>query len=284
MQTHSETARSGPVPRSAADRASPSSAAAQRVALVPRPAASGGVIQRLPADVTAKLDQAGARDPNLGGATLIVTTISDRLSHNRIPHRLGGSLAAKLHGAGRMPHDVDVEVQRRQDVRGAYDTLRQSNGTVTFRGARVPVRAAGIRFTDGLSAGVRVEFARPGGQPPAGVDVDITNENNPAFNAGLRSPAERGAHARDGNLVSAPELLINYLDRTIQKPATALAKNDHHQIVHLLLAAGFNPRNPTHIGGLRNVIAGLAKPAALNTYLNRLSEIIRAAMHAGLFR
>ena len=81
-----------------------------------------------------------------------------------------------------------------------------------------------------------------------------------------------------GDLVSAPELVMNYLDRRLKKPNVAETKQDHLQVVSILQNAGFDPANPADADNLREVITGLARQDELPLYLNLLEQIINWAI------
>jgi hypothetical protein len=241
------------------------------------------VAQLLPADVEERLLAAANQDPALGGAPLVVNAISGSLEQAHVNHRLGGSLAARLQGAGRQPVDLDVEVQNGPDVARAGNAVLAVNGhDFMYRNLQARIEAVRVSFIPDLHAGVQTRFTAQNGERRV-VDVDISNENAPQFVGGVRSPEQRGVPPAVGALVTREELVTNYIRRILTFPERARQKGDHLQIAHLLRAAGFDPRNAAHVDRLRQVIVHTFIPENVQLALGVLEAIINEAIRAGLF-
>ncbi len=229
----------------------------------------------LPGRVRDRLMEREQADPeNLQGLTLCIEAVDAMLDHARLRYRIGGSLAAHLHGAPRRPADVDIEVGNDHDRLAAADALQR--GTTWFQGSPQEVSFQSIGSQVGPMVAV-VEMAateRATGRTRR-FPVDIVNENNPVFNQDLVAPHRRGVHPGTGDLVEQAELIVSYLDRMIRKPDVAARKGDEQQIIYILAEAGFNPRNQAHWLNLQNHITPLVEPRVLHDYLGLLQRVLR---------
>ncbi|AGZ29948.1 hypothetical protein X963_6198 [Burkholderia pseudomallei MSHR7498] len=221
----------------------------------------------LPTDVEAKLL---AADNDLHGAHFMAGTATLWLSTNGIPNRLGGSLGARMHGASRQPQDIDIEVRNSQDLDRAMHLMSSLNTIVENNGRRMQVRSEATSHHPGLSGVVKLHFTNESGLTTS-ISVDITNENNPLFNHNLVSPEQRGVK---GGVVSAPELIINYLDRSLKKQWTSQLKDDDQQIIDLLRNVGFDPSNTRHVAELKGIVETHVAVDARGQYLHRLEQVI----------
>jgi hypothetical protein len=243
---------------------------------------AAAVVQRLPAAVDTLLQQGAAADPGLVTAPLIVNAVSTGLENSGVHHRFGGSLAARLQGAGRAPDDLDVEVENGPDVARAGDALLQVNDRIFTYGAfRARMQARRRSFVPDLHAGVSARFTGENGQAKD-IEIDISNENAAVFVAGIRSPEQRGVHGAMGSLVSSPELVMNYIRRILTNPARAAQKGDRLQIAQLLRAAGFDPRIAGHVNQLRQAVEATFIGGNAALALGVLGGIINDARAANL--
>jgi len=227
----------------------------------------------LPAAVRARALAREQADPaTLQGLTFCVEAIEWMLTNAGVHFRIGGSLAAHLHGAVRSPADVDIEVGTDQDQQTAAAALQQ--GTTWNRGQPDEIAFQPIHAQVGpMVAVVTMQGTQAATGTTRTFPVDIVNENNPLFNQSLVPPFQRGVHPGSGDLVRDAELVVNYLDRIINKPQVALQKNDVAQITSLLAAAGFDPQDQAHWANLRQDISPLVQPAVLDHYFRILEEI-----------
>lgn len=236
-------------------------------------AGTGDPIQLMPVHVANSLAQVANQDPAMVDAPFIVTAVSDWLTAHNIPHRLGGSLAARLQGAGRTPNDLDIEVPNPVALLAAYHAVTNMNVQVTVNGLHAQCQAQAAAFQVGLLAVVNLRFVDQAGRVRQ-VSVDIVNENNPQFNQHLQAPAARGVAAPPGDLVQPPELLMNYLDRLAMRQQLGIMKQDHIQILQLLRAHGFHPNNPQSVQAVAQSVAAIAQPGAVQAYLHILTQVI----------
>jgi hypothetical protein len=242
------------------------------------PVENTAVVQRVPADVNNLLHAGAHADPNLALAPLIVNAVSSGLEMSGVPHRFGGSLAARLQGAGRAPQDVDVEVQNGGDVARAGNALLHLNGRIfTYQHQQALVNSRPDGFIQDLHAGVVLGFTNQANNEQRVVDIDISNENAPAFVAGTRSPHQRGVQPAMGSLVSRGELIMNYIRRILTNPARAAQKGDPHQVRQLLISSGFNPHNAAHVAHLRQLVEHTFNPENVHLGLMILTNIINGA-------
>jgi hypothetical protein len=163
-------------------------------------------------------------DPNL--LAHIVRTFDAFMRAQMVAYRFGGSMAAWLQGGARVPQDIDVEVANPARMQALAQALHQHGWVGQGR--------------TGPSGQVILLNAH---HPTAPNFVfDMVSEADPA----LTGPAmvhegmeiSSGDIGPTGGVVGTPELIINYLDRIVQKPDIAQQKGDVQQIGTLLNAAG----------------------------------------------
>lgn len=252
-------------------------------AAIARPAASPTIsgtrpVQRLVAGVDALLNAHSAADPRLVTVPAYLNAISEILTMVNVPHRFGGSLAARLQGARRVPRDIDLEVENGPDVATAYHNLLQANGvTYTYRGVTVLFHTAAQGLHPNLHGGLNLTMTDQGGNTET-VFVDISNENAPQFVGGVQSPQQRGVNPGMGSLVTAPELIMNYVRRALTNPQRSAQAVDHQQIAQLLHSAGFNPMDPVHVQQLHTLVLNTFDPPNQQAALNYLGAVINYAM------
>lgn len=220
-----------------------------------------------------------ATRPNMVGVELFAGTPKAILDSVGIHSRAGGSLVAAQFGGSRHPEDVDLEFSNGHDLESAYHTLANFNGQVTLEGQQFQVRGEKLRHTPGMGAQIYLHFADGAGRTHS-IPVDLTNENNPAFNEGLISPQARGVSASSSRQMSPEELVVNYLDRMGKKPDTAMRKGDARQIASILRNQGFNVNSGTQRNDIRAGLSQLVQGDRLELYAGRLESII-AGMRRG---
>ncbi|HYJ82373.1 MAG TPA: DUF4157 domain-containing protein [Allosphingosinicella sp.] len=235
----------------------------------PKVAGAAQVVQRVPQEVNNLLQQNVPPD-----GIVVVNAVSERLEGEGVPHRFGGSLAARLSGARRPPSDLDVEVQNGDDVARAGTALEGLNGqTCTHGQAQAQISAVAVLFHANLYALLSLRFAFQDGAVHD-VSIDISNENAPECVQGMQSPAQRGVQPGMGSLVSRPELMMNYLHRMINKPQVAEQKGDARQIAQLLISAGFDPADVAHAAELQTIVTNTFDANLRPQALNLLTQII----------
>jgi len=222
-----------------------------------------------------------ATRPNMVGVELFAGTPKAILDSVGIHSRAGGSLVAAQYGAARRPEDVDLEFANGHDLESAYHTLANFNGQVTLEGQQFEVRGQKLRHTPGMGAQIALHFADGAGRTHS-IPVDLTNENNPAFNEGLISPQARGVSASSSRQTSAEELVVNYLDRMDKKPDTAMRKGDPQQIANILRGQGFNVNSPGQRNEIRDFLRNYVQDGRLEPYANQLEGIIAAMRNGAL--
>jgi hypothetical protein len=220
-----------------------------------------------------------ATRPNMVGVELFAGTPKAILDSVGIHSRAGGSLVAAQYGGGRHPEDVDLEFNNGHDLEAAYQTLANFNGQVTLEGQQFQVRGQKLQHNPGMGAQIYLHFADSAGRTQS-IPVDLTNENNPAFNEGLIAPQARGIGAGSSRQMSPEELVVNYLDRMGKKPDTAMRKGDAQQIASILRNQGFNVNSGTQRSDIRAGLSQLVQGDRLELYAGRLESII-AGMRRG---
>lgn len=143
---------------------------------------------------------------------------------NNITYRYGGSFAAFLNGASRIPQDIDIEVEKGEDI----DNILTALGITPKNDA--PLKS----YQKGLFA--MLSFSRTieedGSNITESVDLDISNESSEAFSKYISSPTETKQQFETGNVMDIWGLILNYLDRIMRK---GNSKNDNEQIKNLVL-------------------------------------------------
>ena len=142
-----------------------------------------------------------------------------------IGYRFGGSISAFLQGAGRLPQDIDVEVSNGANMTVLLDRMRNPNSGWVGDHVR----------QDG---DVIVIVARNANVP--GYSFDIVSEAR-GFNSPFvlhESMQVEGSAVESGGMMPREELILNYLDRILNKPEVSESKGDANQVADLLKAAG----------------------------------------------
>ncbi|MDQ0406053.1 hypothetical protein OIE75_24095 [Streptomyces sp. NBC_01723] len=148
-----------------------------------------------------------------------------------VGYRFGGSLIAYIYGGARAPQDIDIEVSNGDNM---HRLLTEMKGSGAWSGQ---LGEQGNQLLSIYCKNARVpEF-----------QFDVSSETQ-----GFNTPFElkesmqvEGDAVVSGDKVSRDELILNYLDRMIQKPDVARSKGDDDQIAGLLRAAGC--RTPAHV-------------------------------------
>ncbi|MEV1085137.1 hypothetical protein AB0I98_44160 [Streptomyces sp. NPDC050211] len=141
-----------------------------------------------------------------------------------VGYRFGGSLIAYIYGGARAPQDIDIEVSKGDNMHHLLTAMKSSG---TWSGQ---LGAQGDQLLSIYCMNERVpEF-----------QFDVSSETQ-GFNTPFKlkeSMQVEGDAVVSGDKVSRDELILNYLDRMIQKPDIAKNKGDDNQIAGLLSAAG----------------------------------------------
>ncbi len=189
-------------------------------------------VQRQIADTVQLVHQRAAQyfgnppfDPNALGQVL--TAFDAFMRQQGVAYRFGGSMAAWIQGGGRVPQDIDIEVANPNRMQALARVLATGASGWTGNGR-----------TDHTG---RVILLNAVHQSQPTLTFDMVSEADPA----LMGPAavhegmevDQGELGETGGLTSPPELIINYLDRILNKPHVAQAKNDVAQIGNLLTTA-----------------------------------------------
>ena len=206
---------------------------------------------------------------------LATAAVDNILKSHGIAHRFGGSMAAALYGGKRDPGDVDVEVATDQDAQRALAVLSRLNDDVKTASGTVHVQSKFVLDHSGAGGQVRLKLTHPSGKVVE-VDVDVLNENHPNMIGGLRSPGTRGVaiDPRVPNFLKPHDLIANYLDRLVSRPAYAHAKQDPLQIMSILRKIGFDPHNAEHVDALFTALRARAKTGLGEQYVNEMNKII----------
>ncbi len=242
----------------------------------------------LPPIVDPKLANLEQISPNLRGIQMMAGTAAAIINRAGVYFRLGGSLAARVKGASRMPGDIDIEVQNPTDLRTVHDAIAKTDTTVTMNGESWHVQGQADQVDPGGNGGVAIlKFTNQFGQT-ASINIDITNENNIMFNKNMLSPGERGAPSKsligkDGSpripKTKAKELVMNYLDRIYKPDRVDISKmkGDEAQVAGILRNNGISPEASAGNGSARFVL----DQRQYNWINSMISEIARPGEQLG---
>lgn len=203
---------------------------------------TGHHIEPIPQDLSEGMEKI-SQEAGMTPARPVLTLITRWLRENGVKHRFGGSAAAKMKGAERMPEDVDIEVSGSDNLRYAQAAFRSINGK-----REVKVDAASPSYLLSCEGTVgeiireatfmaKVKFTQDSGESVI-VDFDVVDENTPIFNKNLKPPKERGIDYKNNRVVNQSELIVNYLDRRLKKKELSIQKNDQKQILDIIRANG----------------------------------------------
>ncbi|NEP36550.1 MAG: DUF4157 domain-containing protein [Moorea sp. SIO3B2] len=195
-------------------------------------------LQLLPAHVTGLLERAAKTDRNMKVAQTRVGAVSQRLKSGNVPHRIGGSMAARLQGGKRTPKDVDIEVQNEYMLEMAkYRMLGWHGSRIIISGSEALVSARVERDIRGFLTTLEIGFELDNNRWLDKFEVDIVNENNDDFTKDQVPPHQRVAPSQFGVLLSPIELVMNYVDRYKRDSKLSEEKQDRTQIKKLLSKA-----------------------------------------------
>ncbi|MER7773947.1 hypothetical protein ABTZ21_02915 [Streptomyces sp. NPDC096191] len=141
-----------------------------------------------------------------------------------VGYRFGGSLIAYLYGAERSPQDIDIDVSNGDNMTRLFNAMESSGDWSGQTGGR-----------DNKLESIYCKNAKV-----PEFQFDVSSETT-AFNSPFElqeSMQVEGDAVISGDKISRDELILNYLDRMIQKPDTAKAKGDDNQVAGLLRATG----------------------------------------------
>lgn len=149
---------------------------------------------------------------------------------NDVGFRFGGSLSAFLHGGGKHPHDIDVEVSNQANMERLHNAITKEGSGWDWKTTSRDNKTAGIV--------ARHENAKE-------YKFDIVSETHPGLDMPYTPPESmetEGEAVTSGGRVSREELIVNYLDRIGKKPEVAAEKGDTNQIFDLLRDIGITTK------------------------------------------
>jgi hypothetical protein len=185
--------------------------------------------------------------------------------------KLGGSLASHLRGVPKEPKDVDIEMPSATELDAAFEHLR---GRFSYKSESLKVSGDREEFDPGVGALLDVKLNRSAvRQESAHVGIDLVNENTPAFNRELVAPERTGSPAV--GTTDTFRLVINAIDRRINKPETSISKRDASTVSHLLRDKGYHPSDPSHWRAIHAQVASkLRDPRDATAYMNKLHTML----------
>ncbi|MFJ8804848.1 hypothetical protein [Streptomyces sp. NPDC102490] len=149
-----------------------------------------------------------------------------------VGYRFGGSLIAYIYGGARAPQDIDIDVSNDDNMNRLFQEMERSgawSGQVSAKGNHV-----------------QSIYCKNEKVPEFQFDVSGEMGFNNPFDL-KESMQVEGDAVVTGDHISRDELILNYLDRMIQKPDVAKHKGDDNQVAGLLKAAGC--RTPADVEG-----------------------------------
>jgi hypothetical protein len=242
--------------------------------------ASGTVVQKVAAkDHTDKISKEISSSA-LGRSVHkdILREIFEKLESENLSYKVGGSIAAKLLGARRSPNDLELEMPDMPSVSKGHEAINEIATTYKIQNSYVtignPVFGISIKF-DGTINNDHTESAEP-----VRFEIDMIDENADEANTQLEKPQvmdifSGNASREIDNVVERSRLIVNYADRSYNKPDKARLKQDYHQIHDLLETGNKNKilEEASHHGhartsyDIKNMIRGQ----------NKVSEFVESA-------
>ncbi|NEO73143.1 MAG: DUF4157 domain-containing protein [Moorea sp. SIO3H5] len=235
-------------------------------------------VQLLKDEVYNQLEKAGKKNKELMKTAWKVAAVSDMLSEKRVWHRIGGSLAARLHGAPRTPNDLDIEVPNNDMLDRGYRILKEGyRGDNRHIGSKVIVELFKVhKYSPGFLALITMEITTDSGMNKERMDVDMVNENSDRINENLVPPSELKPQGGEGGLMQPFELVMNYLDRITEKPLIAHQKNDGYQIKKLLKTQYSDYKKPEQVIDICEKIYGHAVEESYPRFLKTLANLYKS--------
>lgn len=152
---------------------------------------------------------------------LVMKEFDRWMRKHEIGFRFGGSLSAYMLGGKRVPQDIDIDIANPHDMGEIYQRMTQPGSGWTID-----------EYVEGQAM-----VARHTSLPD--LTFDISNElvfRTPyVLNESMQL---QGAAVQSGGMMERSELILNYLDRILKKPAVAKLKADYWQISQLLEDGG----------------------------------------------
>jgi hypothetical protein len=207
----------------------------------------------------------------LADKALVAKFAMTHLYKNGLKPKLGGSLAVRLRGGEKEPKDVDIELPSAGQLEDAHERL---TGKFKFRGESLTVRTCEDEFQAGVGVLLDVKLERSSVRTnSARVGIDLINENTPSFNREIAAPERTGSPAVG---TSDPfRLVVNAVDRRMNKPAMSVSKQDAKTIYHLLKDMGYHPSDSSHRRAIKDQIASkLADPRDASDYMRVLEKML----------
>ena len=208
----------------------------------------------------------------LADKALVARFAMTHLYDANLKPKLGGSLAGRLRGARRDPGDVDIEMPSARELDAARERL---TGRFRYAGEMLRIRPDEDEDQPGVGAVLDVKLERSEVRASsARVGIDLVNENTPVFNQNIVAPERTGSPAV--GTTETFRLVLNAIDRRINKPEVSERKRDAESVYHLLKVRGYRPSDPAHWKAIKEQIgAKLQNTEDVAEYTQTLRQMLK---------
>ncbi|VWB20937.1 hypothetical protein BAR24066_00823 [Burkholderia arboris] len=215
--------------------------------------------------------RADADGTKLADKAFVAKFAMDQLYSAGLKPKLGGSLASHLHGAPKEPKDVDIEMQSAAELDAA---IKHLSGRFHYEGESIKVRAHQDDIEEGVGALLDVKLERSDNRTSSThVGIDLVNENIPAFNREVVAPERTGSPAV--GTADTFRLVVNAIDRHLNKPNTSEAKRDASTVHHLLKSKGYRVTDASHWQAIHDGVASrIRDPRDVAVYMGELRAML----------